>query len=98
MMQRVIFLTTFHERGTFGYLHKVLLPSSCIGRFFKAIVILNKKVNTFFHYLESQHFLQRNVGFFLFVNPTYNNQYVTHDFVCGAFGENEFQLMICKVL
>lgn len=86
MMQRVIFLTTFHERGIFGYLHKVLLPTSCIERFFKAIVKLNKKVITFLNHLESQHFLQRNVGFFLFVNQNSNNQYVRQGFFAELFG------------
>lgn len=63
-MQRVIFLKTYLERGTSKLIQKVPFPDVCIQRFFKAIVNLNKKVNTFFLHFENQHFLFRNVGFF----------------------------------
>ena len=75
-MQRVIFLSTFFERGTLSLIKRVLFPDGCIKRFLKAIVILHKKVNTFFLHIENQHFLFRNVGFFLFAQTISNKSYV----------------------
>jgi hypothetical protein len=74
-MQRVIFLSTFLERDSTSLNRRVLFPLTCIKRFLKAIVFLNKKVKTFFLIRENQHFLSRGVGFFLFERSVnqYNN-------------------------
>jgi len=69
-MQRPLFLTIFPERGITSLTKWVLFPYRCIRRFFKGIVFLNKKVTTFFLNTENQHFVSRNVGFFLFLQTT----------------------------
>ncbi len=65
-MQGGIFLSTFLERDTKSLNREVLFPLTCVKRFLQAIVFLNKKVKTFFLIRENQHFLSRDVGFFLF--------------------------------
>jgi len=73
MMQGLVFLSTFLERDPKSLHQRVLFPKACIKRFLKAIVFLNKKVKTFFLIRENQHFLSRDVGFFLFERSI--NQY-----------------------
>ena len=88
-MQRVIFLSTFFERDTLSLIKRVLFPDGCVKRFFKAIVISHKKVNTFFLHFENQHFLFRNVGFFLFAQTISNKTYVRQfAFFPGFLWEN----------
>ncbi len=69
-MQRPLFLTTFLKRGINSLTKWVLFPYRCIRRFLKAIVFLNKKVKTFFLITENQHFVSKNVGFFLSLQTT----------------------------
>lgn len=64
MMQGLIFLSTFLKRGIKSFNKMVLFPYSCIIRFLKAIVFLNKKVITFFMINENQHYLSKMLVFF----------------------------------
>ena len=93
-MQCVIFLTTFLERGASGLNPRVPFPDVCIQRFYKTIVKLNKKVHTFFHHSENQHFLSRDVGFFLLANLNHNNKNATRrGSLSKTFGENDFGII-----
>jgi len=69
-MQRPLFLTTFLKRGINSLFKWVLFPYRCIRRFFKAIVFLNHEVKTIFQISENQHFVSKNVGFFLLEQTT----------------------------